>query len=477
MSTLESTTPETATPDPNIESQRGAILLVATVASFLTPFMASSITVALPPIGREFAANAIAISWVATAYLLAAAVFLVPFGRLADIRGRKKVFTIGIALYTFASLLSAVAPSIYWLIGFRILQGMGGAMIFSTGIAIVTSVYGPGERGKVFGLVIAAVYLGLSLGPFAGGVMTLHLGWRSVFYLNLGLGSVTLGLILWKIRGEWADARGEKFDLTGSVIYGLGLILLMVGLSILPDWLGGALIAAGVAGLVGFTWWELRVDKPVLNIDLFRKSRMFAFSNLAAFINYTATFGVTFLISLYLQYVKGLNPEHAGEVLIAMPIMMALLSPMAGRMSDHIESRYVATIGMAISAVSLGILAFVTMVTPNWFIIAALALNGIGFAFFSSPNTNAAMSAIEKRVYGVGAAALSTMRLCGQMFSMGLAMLILAIFVGKVEITPVHYPEFVTSTKMAFGLFAVLCLVGVFVSLLRGAEQVSNPRG
>jgi EmrB/QacA subfamily drug resistance transporter len=468
--------PEQTPPVRDLESQKGAILLVATVASFLTPFMGSSITVALPPIGREFAANAIAMSWVPSAYLLAAAVFLVPFGRLADIRGRKKVFTIGIALYMIASLLSVIAPSIYWLIGFRILQGIGGAMIFSTGVAIVTSVYPPGERGKVFGLVVAAVYSGLSLGPFAGGILTQHLGWRSVFYLNLVLGAIPFVLMLWKVKGEWAEAEGEKFDLIGSVIYGVALVTLMIGLSELPDLIGAGLIVAGVAGLVGFTWWELRCDKPVLNIDLFRKSRVFAFSNLAAFINYSATFGVTFLMSLYLQYVKGLNPQGAGSVLVSMPIMMALLSPYAGKLSDRLESRVVASIGMGITVVALGILAFLTLDTPIWFIIAALALNGIGFAFFSSPNTNAVMSSIEKKYYGVGSATQATMRLTGQMFSMGLAMLILSIFVGKVEITPEHYAAFVTSTKTAFALFAGLCFVGVFVSLARGNMRGADTR-
>lgn len=348
------TAPEPSSPDPNAETSRGTILLVATVASFLTPFMGSSINVALPPIGREFAANAIAMSWVPSAYLLAAAVFLVPFGRLADIRGRKKIFTIGIAAYTIASLLSAIAPSIYWLIGFRIFQGIGGAMIFSTGVAIVTSVYPPGERGKVFGLVVAAVYSGLSLGPFVGGILTQHLGWRSVFYLNLVLGAIPFILMLWKVKGEWAEAKGEKFDLVGSVIYGVALVTLMIGLSELPDIIGAVLITAGVAGLAGFTWWELRCDKPVLNIDLFRKSKVFAFSNLAAFINYSATFGVTFLMSLYLQYVKGLTPQGAGSVLVSMPIMMALLSPYAGKLSDRLESRVVASIGMGISVVAPG---------------------------------------------------------------------------------------------------------------------------
>jgi EmrB/QacA subfamily drug resistance transporter len=430
--------------------------------------MGSSINVALPPIGQEFHSDAISLSWVATAYLLAAAVFLVPFGRLADIRGRKRVFTTGIAVYTLASLLSALSQSIYWLIGFRILQGIGGAMIFSTGVAIVTSVYPPGERGKALGIIVGAVYAGLSLGPFVGGILTYQLGWRSVFVLNLVLGAIPFVLLLWKIKGEWKEAEGENFDLAGSVIYGIALIALMYGLSELPGIPGAGFIVAGVTGLSVFVWWELRHTSPVLNIDLFRKSTVFAFSNLAAFINYSATFGVTFLMSLYLQYIKGLTPQEAGTILIAQPVMMALLSPYAGRLSDRIESRIVASIGMALTVCALALLAFITDASPLPYIIGSLALNGVGFALFSSPNTNAIMGSVKKRYYGVAAATTATMRLTGQMFSMGLAMLILALIVGPVEIEPENYAAFVSSAKTAFVTFAGLCFVGVFVSLARG---------
>jgi EmrB/QacA subfamily drug resistance transporter len=430
--------------------------------------MGSSINVALPPIGKEFASDAISLSWVATAYLLAAAVFLVPFGRIADIYGRKRVFTTGIAVYTVASLLSALSQSIYYLIGFRILQGIGGAMIFSTGVAIVTSVYPAKERGKAFGIIIGAVYAGLSLGPFVGGIMTYQLGWRSVFVLNLILGAIPFILLLWKVKGEWKEAEGERFDLAGSIIYGAALIATMYGLSELPGMPGAGLIVAGVAGLIAFVWWELRTPAPVLNIDLFRKSTVFAFSNLAAFINYSATFAVTFLMSLYLEYIKGLTPQGAGTILISQPVMMALLSPYAGRLSDRIESRVVASIGMALTVCALALLAFITDASPLPFIIGSLALNGIGFALFSSPNTNAIMSSVGKRYYGVAAATTATMRLTGQMFSMGLAMLILALIVGPVEIKPENYAAFVSSAKTAFVTFACLCFVGVFVSLARG---------
>ncbi|MDT8358055.1 MAG: MFS transporter, partial [Methanomicrobiaceae archaeon] len=205
------------TPQPDATAKR-IVLAIALLAGFITPFDGSSVNIALPVIGAEFAMGAVALSWVATAYLLAAAVFLVPFGRIADIHGRKKVFAAGLSLFTFASFLLIFSPSSVAFILLRVVQGCGSAMIFGTGVAILTSVFPPGERGQALGLYTTAVYLGLSMGPFLGGLMTQHLGWRSIFLVNVPLGIITVLLIRWKLPGEWAEARGQQFDLAGSLI-------------------------------------------------------------------------------------------------------------------------------------------------------------------------------------------------------------------------------------------------------------------
>ena len=206
---------QTGTGADMVQSRRAA-LLVTTVGTFLTPFMGSSIAIALPSIGHDLAMDAILLGWVATAYILAAAMFLVPIGRIADIYGRKRIFTCGMLTYTIASLLSAISTSATMLISFRVLQGIGGAMIFSTGVAILTSVFPPQERGRVLGINAAAVYTGLSVGPFVGGLLTQYLGWRSIFWINVPLGLLIIALVCWKLKGEWAEARGEKFDVVGS---------------------------------------------------------------------------------------------------------------------------------------------------------------------------------------------------------------------------------------------------------------------
>jgi EmrB/QacA subfamily drug resistance transporter len=454
-----------------------AALVIAGLASFLAPFMGSSINIALPTIGRQFRADAVTLSWVATGYLLAAAMFLVPFGRLADINGRKKIFVAGIITYSSSTILSAMAPSIGALIAFRLIEGTGGAMIFGTGIAILTSVFPPKERGRALGINTAATYLGLSLGPVLGGFLTHDLGWRSIFLVNIPLCVLIVYLVTRRLHGEWAEAAGEKFDLGGALLYGLALIGVMLGFSRLPHSLGVGLLAVGFVLLAGFAVRESRERNPVLHLDLFRTNRVFAFSNLAALINYSATFAVGFFLSLYLQYLVGLNAQTAGFILIAQPAVMALFSPLAGRASDRIEPRYVASIGMALSAAGLFLLTFLRAHNHLGFVIGSLALLGFGFALFSSPNTNAAMGAVDKKFYGVASAALSTMRLVGQMFSMGIAMMIIALFVGRVQISAANQGSFLQAVRTGFAVFAALCFIGIFASLARGNRHGSGPNG
>jgi EmrB/QacA subfamily drug resistance transporter len=443
-------------------------LLIATLASFLTPFMISSINIALPAIGREFRMSAVLMSWVPASYILSAAMFLVPFGRLADIHGRKRVFAWGMWIFTLSSLLLAFSPSVMVLITLRVMQGFGSAMIFGTGMAILTSVYPAQERGRVLGINVAAVYLGLSLGPVLGGFLTYQIGWRSIFLVNVPLGLFVIYLVATKLNREWADAQGEKFDVIGALFYAFTLVALMYGLSRLPALSGVWSILAGMVGCLLFVAWDRRAASPLLNMELFFRNPAFAFSNLAALINYSATFAVTFLLSLYLQYIKGFTPQHAGLVLISQPVVMAIFSPFAGRLSDKIEPRVVASVGMGFTVAGLLLFTFIDRDTHLGFIITGLMLLGFGFALFSSPNTNAVMSSIEKRFYGVGSSTLGTMRLTGQMLSMGITMVIFALSIGSARITPENYPLFLTSVRTAFIVFAALCFSGIFASLARG---------
>jgi len=443
-------------------------LFITTLASFLTPFGISSVNIALPSIGKAFSMDAILLSWVTTVYLLTSAMFLVPFGKIADIYGRKRMFTYGIMTFILGSAGSAISNSAAMLICFRILQGIGASAIYPIGAAILTSAFPARELGKVLGINTASVYLGYSLGPFFGGLLTSHLGWRSIFLVNVLVGLIAIIFIFWKLKGEWREAKEEKFDLSGSVLYSILLLFIMYGFSQLSTMQGAWFVLAGFLGIILFIKWETKMRSPVLEIKLFRNNRAFAFSNLATLIHCSATFAVTFLLSLYLQYIKKLTPENAGLILIAQPIVQALCSPFSGKLSDRIEPRIVASIGMALTGVGLGLLTVLNEKTTLVFIVGNLILLGFGYGLFSVPNASAVMSSVENRFYGMASGTLSTMRVTGMAFSMGIAVLLFSIYIGKVQITPETYPLFLRCTKLALTFFAVLCFGGVFASLARG---------
>jgi EmrB/QacA subfamily drug resistance transporter len=450
------------------QTSKRAVLFVAVTSSLLTPLMMSSVNVALPAVQQEFHIDAVLLAWLATSYILSAAVFLVPFGKASDIFGRRKIYVIGISLFTLSSLLSAFAVNAPMLIVFRIMQGMGSAMMFATGIAIVTSVFPPSERGKAIGITVAAVYIGLSVGPFVGGMLTHVYGWRAVFAGMVPLGALAIYLSVTKLKSEWADARGEKFDLVGSFLYGVAITAVMIGLSGPPAPAGMGLLALGLVFLGLFVFRELRIDYPVLNITLFTTNRAFAFSSLAALINYSATFAVTFILSLYLQYIKGLDPGTAGLVLMAQPLTMAVFSPMAGKLSDRVEPRKIASAGMAVTAAGLIGLTLLDFQTGLRYIISDLVVIGFGFALFSSPNMNAIMGAVEKKFYGIASGVVGSMRMLGQMFSMGIVTLAFSMTMGREQITPKLYPAFLKSVDTVFTICAALCILGIFASLARG---------
>jgi EmrB/QacA subfamily drug resistance transporter len=450
------------------DREKKLILIVAALSSFLVPYTGSSITVALPAMAAQFQADAVTLGWITSAYIISAAVFIVPLGRYADIVGRKKVFLAGLAIFTVASFCCALSPTESILIVFRLLQGVGGAMIFATSLAIVTQVFGPGERGAAIGITIATVYAGLSIGPFLGGILTDRFGWPAIFLINVPLGLLTIALTLQGVRHEWADAAGERLDVRGAVLYGIMFFSFIYGMLLFPDPAGFAWVFVALVFGSVFIWQERREEHPLIDLSVFSNNRTFVFSNIAAMINYGATFGVGVLLSLYLQYIQGFSAETAGFILISQPVVQMIFSPIAGRLSDRVEPRIVSTIGMAITALGLSICLFLTPTTPLWIIVGSLMVMGLGYGLFSSPNTNAIMSSVEKKHLGIASGMNATVRSLGQLLSMAIAMFCFAIFIGTVTITPAVYPSLMTSVTVAFGIFTVLCIIGVGASYVRG---------
>ncbi len=449
-------------------SDKKAALISSSLASFIVPFMGSAINIALPNIGKHFSIDAVLLNWIATSYLLTLAIFLIPIGRIADIAGRKKIFSTGIIIFCIASFFCGISWSAKSIIFFRVIQAIGSSMTFATSVAILTLIYSPKERGRVIGINVASVYTGLSMGPFLGGIITYYLGWRGIFFAVVPPSIFVAYLIYAKLKVEWVDAAGEKFDLSGSIIYGLSLSVLMYGFSITPSFNGWIFILTGFFGLFIFIVYEIKIKTPVLDVELFKNNPTFIFSNLAAMINYASTYAVAFLLSLYLQYIKSLTPKEAGLILLSQPVIMALFSPYAGKLSDKIEPRIVASMGMALTSVGLFILIFLNKNTQISIIVINLILLGFGFALFSSPNTNAILSSVEKKFYGVASAMVGTMRSIGQMMSMGIAMIIFAAYIGRVQITPEYHGIFIRTCAISFRIFMILCLIGIFFSLIRG---------
>jgi len=445
-----------------------SILLVTTLSSFLTPFMGSAINVALPAIAKELSMNALSLSWVATSFILAAAITLIPLGRLADIHGRRIVFLYGAVIFTVASSFCILSPTHAFLIAARAIQGIGGAMIFSTGTAMLISAYPPAERGKFLGINITAVYVGLTIGPFIGGLLTQYLGWRYIFLFTVFLGAIIIFITTSMVEKEAPENRKESFDFAGSLLYAIALFAIMYGFSLLPAWRAGLLIGVGVLCLVLFIFQQLKHPFPLLDIRLFLDNKIFAFSNLAALINYCATFVVTFLLSLYLQHIKMLTPYQTGTILVAAPAIQALFSSFAGRLSDRFEPQIIASIGMALNVIGLVPLIFLKNDTSIHYILFCLIILGIGFALFSSPNVNAIMSAVENKFYGVASATIATMRLTGQMFSMGITMLVFAVILGNHPLSEANNPLLLKSIQIIFAILSVICCGGIFASLARG---------
>ena len=444
-----------------------SVLTVTAFASFLTPFMGSSINLALPSIGDEMGVNAVTLNWIVSSYMLTTSILLLPAGRAGDILGRKKIFTAGLVIFTLTMILLTFTPGIKWLISVRILQGAGGAMMFGTNMAILTSVFPPGERGRAIGINVTAVYAGLASGPFLGGILTRYLGWRSIFAFLVPMGIISLILIRRKMKEEWADAKGESFDWAGAVVYGLSIAGFMFGFSKLPSLQGWIITAAGLALVPLFIMREKRTAHPLFDITLISRNKVFAFSSLAALIHYAATSAIGFFLSLFLQYIKDLGPRDAGFVLMVWPVTMTLISPAAGKLSDKHNPGVLASAGMAISTAGLILLCFINEQTSVTFIIAVLVIMGAGFSLFSSPNSNAIMSSVEKRQLGNASGMLGTMRNVGQTFSMAVALMLLALYMGQAKIDPANYPQLMSAMKSAFIIFSILCFAGIFACLAR----------
>lgn len=452
------------------------ILYVALLTSFMTTFMGSALNLSIPNMEADFQVGAATVGWVITAYTLTVAACSVPFGKLADVVGRRKILIPGIGIFGICTLGCAFASNIWILLVLRILQGIGAAMIFATNNPILISAYPPTERGHVLGMSTAAVYVGLSVGPVIGGFLNHHLDWHSVFFLTVILALASFALSVKAIPADIDAAqtasKGPKADLAGNLLYIVCIAITLYGLSSLSTLsYGWAILLTGLLLGAAFVKAEAKAENPVIRISMFTEDKAFAFSNIAALLNYGATFAISYLMSIYLQVIMGYTSQTAGLILIAQPLMQALFSPMMGKLSDRIPPYKLATAGMSFCVVGLILFAMVGLETSIIFIVAALMLSGFGFALFSSPNTNAVMSCVQPKDYSVANSILSTMRTVGQSSSMAVVTIVVGMTMGSQALTAAEPATLVHTMHIIFGIFIALCLMGVVLSMQRRKIQ------
>jgi EmrB/QacA subfamily drug resistance transporter len=401
------------------------VLLAIGVGAFMSAFNGSVVNAILPLIQQSFGSDVAGIEWVVTSYLLVASGLLLSFGRLGDLRGYKRIYVAGFAVFVIGSTLCGLAPTAGTLVGFRVVQALGGAMLFASSPAILTGNFPPAQRGQVLGLQATMTYLGLTAGPSAGGWLAGRFSWPAVFYLNVPVGLLALLLSLRFIPDDPPARRAERFDWAGALTFVIGLMALLLALNQGHAWgwtsLPTLVLLAGAVAVLGlFLWLEGRVASPMLDLTLFRR-RLFTTAAASAVLNYVCLYSIMFLVPFYLIRGRGLSPAQAGLILTAQPLVMAVAAPLSGTLSDRIGSRLLSTVGMAVLAVALFLLARLGPGAPLSQVAAGLAVAGLGTGIFISPNTSALMGAAPRDRQGIASGVMATARNVGMALGVGLA--------------------------------------------------------
>ena len=444
------------------ERAKRNVLLASALGSSLAPFMVSALIVALPTLGHEFSTDVQGLSLLTNIFFIAAAVFLVPFGKIADARGVKKVFTLGIIVYLISAVLCIIAPDMQFLTAARCITGIGAGMIFGTSIALLSLVFPESEQGKAIGINVGAMSGGFLLGFLLGGILTFYFGWRTIFLLTIPVEILVIWLIFTRIKGECELVRKQNLDVPGMILYGLAIFFIMAGFSMLPHFNGIFLLGAGAVSLVVLLVREYRVDNPLIDLSSLGKNRLFVTTNLIVILFNASNFAVIFLASLYLQDIRNLDPRATGLILLTTVIFMVLLSPFAGRLSDRVAPSLVVGTGVVLSSAGLTIFTFLESGSSLLFVILALSLVGAGIAFCQSPLVRTTVSSVPKEMYGLASGMIETMRLLGMTLSITIAGIVFAVFLGNARITPSLFPVFMQSFNRSFMIFlgiSVLCLV------------------
>ncbi len=466
------------------------LLILTTIGVFMMSLDGSILNIAIFPLSADLNPSPEVLQWIPIIYLLVMAVTLIGFGRLADLKGKKNFFLLGLIIFTIGSLLSAIAMSGEELIVYRAIQAIGASLIAATAIAMVTEEFPKQETGKALGINVAGIYFGLVLGPVLGGFLVETLTWRSIFYINVPIGIVLIILSYFQIEKSKIIAKEEKFDPLGTLIFGIFLASLLIALT-LGTRLGWAsltiisLLIISIVGFVAFILIERAVKYPMLDLKLFRHNRVFAAANFAALMNYIATMGVSFWLAIYLQSVPRFDAFTAGLLLLPTSLMMAITSLLSGRYSDKVGTRVLCALGMLIMALAVVFLIIVLLYLDIHFILLSQFILGVGIGLFSSPNQSAIMKSVEKKQLGIASGTLSTMRTVGQSTSIALLSSVLLVFLplGTLNLLLAHQwsllpveasEQFLGGLVAAFIVTICICMGGAVLSLIRGKEEIQG---
>lgn len=441
------------------------VIFISFITSFFAVFLSNGIIIGVPAIAQEFAMNNVIQNWVPTIFFLVVAVFTVPAGQISGKFGVKKSLLAGILVFLAGSIGACLAFSTESFLIFRMIQGAGVAFLNVSAMAMVVHAVKPRNRGKALGFTVTGVYLATSLSPVICGFLVHNLGWRAMFYIVIPFLLLCIVLMLWKIPKEWRTYQHDSIDKVGSILYGVGILFFIYGFTSLITTWGKILTVLGIILLVIFGAYELRQKSPVFNMNLF-KNKKFTSSNIAALCSYLAIMVVTTILNYHFQYVRGWNAQMSGLILIITPIIMAIMAPNSGRLSDKIHPQKLAAIGIGIAAIALLILTFLDANTSIYIVVIAMILQGIGMGLFSSPNMNAIMSSVPPKDAPTASASQATMRTIGQTMSLGLLTLIFAWIMGNLELSTQYAGMIVQSSQIICAICTIACVLAVFASLV-----------
>ena len=452
------------------KKQQYLILLATSLGVLMNPLLASMLILALPNIGADFLVSARDLGWMSTAYILANAVCLVPGAWFVDKTGYKKSFIAGTVIVAVTCVLSAFSNSYASLLTWRVLSGVGVSLLMITSLAILTRIFPREKRGFVIGINTTMVYVGLTLGPFLGGILTETLGWHSIFLI---MAPVVLfsGIMLALCMKTEFTLPVKKFDGVGALLYAVSMLTLMYGLSTITD--TGSIFLAGF-GLIlfaVFVWYELRRENSILHIRLFFENKRFARSAYAALLNYAAVYAVTYMVSLYLQSVGQLNAAEAGMIMLFQPLIQVVATPAAGKISDKVDAKYLVTGGMILTIVGLLFLSGLGLSMTNvaGYIMITQVFIALGAALFSAPNTSTIMGSVAPAEYSTASSIVSVVRQVGMLISMAVCMAAISVFVGGTDMLgPDMYAPFVEALRVSMLISTALAVFGVFFSWFRG---------